>query len=183
MKKKINILFMLILLVNISVLGQESTFVACEYCGADNNTSSTNCVECGAPLPVKTAEKKQNNEISQGFPIEGINDIKGLYENADKTESWAIYFDEGENEFVAYHCYLKGDNEDCEDPIVIAEVTKNSFPDSYNVAMRGISGEMVPQWNMVYNKEKGYYDLHTTSYDIEKYEWIDTVFNGNEDNG
>ena len=183
MKKKINMLFMLILMMNISVLGQEYTFVACEYCGSDNNTKSTNCVKCGAPLPVKTKEATQSNENSKAFPIEGINDIKGLYENADKTESWTIYFDDEVNDFVAYHCYTKEGTEDCEDPIVIVEVTKNSFPGSYNVAMRGISGEMVPQWNMVYNKEKGYYDLHTTSYDLEKYEWIDTVFNGNEDNG
>ncbi len=144
-------------------------------------TEYTKVIEFDSPYKVFKIEDNINN--SEAFPIEGVNDIKGEYINSEKTERWAIYFDEKLNDFVAWHCYLNKGKEDCKDPLIIEKVEKNTAKGSYHVKIKGISGEMTPTWSIIYNEEKRYYDLHTHSYDAENDKWINMVFNGNDDNG
>ena len=110
------------------------------------------------------------------------NDAKGEYRNENTGETWAIYYSDSRNEFVAmYTVFIEGTSTQDEE-IIIDRIEKISSG-VFKIHMKEISGEMVPTWILKYNSDKKFYDLHTHSYDVMLDSWLDTIFTGNSNNG
>jgi len=125
--------------------------------------------------PYSEFEEDENYENStKPTVIEHTEKIQGRYSLTNGNEFWIFYFSKEEDVTIAQQFSQDGYSPQ----YTVEKISKNKAKSSYNIKMEGVSGEMVPTWNIQYNTDEKCYDLYFYDYNVEEDKWEMRTYNG-----